>query len=141
MNKTMENEKVIQCEPKTNNRFLVEFPEQFNVRQWSTQKINKPKFSDGKWENIKIEFIDPIVPSTSQSLFKIVEFLKTNVNDKKILFDIKIKSLDPTGVEVEEWVVNVEKVLTINFGELDYGDYKIQQPYLILKPLDCILNY
>lgn len=44
----------------------------------SVQKINKPKFSDGKWENIKIEFIDPIAPSTSQSLFKIVEFLKTN---------------------------------------------------------------
>ena len=23
----------------------------------------------------------------------------------------------------------------------DYGDDKMQQPYLILKPLDCILNY
>ena len=142
----MENLKVTQYEPKQyepkrNNRFLVEFPEQFNVQQWGVQKINKPKFSDGKWENIKIEFIDPIAPSTSQSLFKIVEFLKTNVNDSKTLFDVKIKSLDPTGVEVEEWVVNVEKVLTINFGELDYSDDKIQQPYLILKPLDCILNY
>ena len=137
----MENLKVTQYEPKRNNRFLVEFPEQFNVQQWNVQKINKPKFSDGKWENIKIEFIDPIAPSTSQSLFKIVEFLKTNVNDSKTLFDVKIKSLDPTGVEVEEWVVNIEKVLTINFGELDYSDDKIQQPYLILKPLDCILNY
>jgi hypothetical protein len=137
----MEKLNVTQYEPKRNNRFLVEFPEQFNVQQWSIQKINKPKFSDGKWENIKIEFIDPIAPSTSQSLFKIVEFLKTNVKDSKTLFDIKIKSLDPTGVEVEEWIVNVEKVLTISFGELDYGDDKIQQPYLILKPLDCILNY
>ena len=137
----MENLKITQYEPKRNNRFLVELPEQFNVQQWSIQKINKPKFTDGKWENIKIEFIDPIAPSTSQSLFKIVEFLKTNVNDSKTLFSIKIKSLDPTGVEIEEWVVNVEKVLTINFGELDYGDDKMQQPYLILKPLDCILNY
>ena len=137
----MEKLNVTQYEPKRNNRFLVEFPEQFNVQQWSIQKINKPKFSDGEWENIKIEFVDPIAPSTSQSLFKIVEFLKTNVNDSKTLFDIKIKSLDPTGVEVEEWIVNVEKVLTISFGELDYGDDKIQQPYLILKPLDCILNY
>lgn len=137
----MGNLKVTQYEPKINSRFLVEFPEQFNVQQWSIQKINKPKFSDGKWENIKIEFIDPIVPSTSQSLFKIVEFLKTNVNDSKTLFNIKIKSLDSAGVEVEEWVVNVEKILTINFGELDYDCDKIQQPYLILKPLDCILNY
>jgi len=137
----MEILKVTQYEPKRNSRFLVEFPEQFNVQQWSIQKINKPKFSDGKWENIKVEFIDPIAPSTSQSLFKVVEFLKTNVNDSKTLFSIKIKSLDPTGVEVEEWVINVEKVLTIDFGELDYGDDKIQQPYLILKPLNCILNY
>lgn len=137
----MENLKVTQYEPKRNNRFLVELPEQFNVQQWSIQKINKPKFTDGKWENIIIEFIDTIAPSTSQSLFKIVEFLKTNVSVSKTLFSIKIKSLDPTGAEVEEWVVNVEKVLTINFGELDYGDDKIQQPYLILKPLDCILNY
>jgi hypothetical protein len=137
----MEKLKVTQYEPKRNDRFLVEFPEQFNVQQWSIQKINKPKFTDGKWENIKVEFIDPIAPSTSQSLFKIVEFLKINVNDSKILFNIKIKSLDPTGVGVEEWVIDVEKVLTINFGELDYGDDKIQQPYLILKPLNCVLNY
>jgi hypothetical protein len=137
----MEKLKVTQYEPKRNDRFLVEFPEQFNVQQWSIQKINKPKFTDGKWENIKVEFIDPIAPSTSQSLFKIVDFLKINVNDSKILFNIKIKSLDPTGVEVEEWVIDVEKVLTINFGELDYGDDKIQQPYLILKPLNCILKY
>jgi hypothetical protein len=137
----MEKLKFTQYEPKRNNRFLVQFPEQFNVQQWSIKKINKPKFTDGKWEDIKIEFVDPIAPSTSQSLFKIVEFLKTNVNDSKILFEIKIKSLDPTGVEVEEWVVNVEKVSTINFGELDYGDDKIQQPYLVLKPLNCVLNY
>ncbi len=137
----MEKLKVTQYEPKRNDRFLVEFPEQFNVHQWSIQKINKPKFTDGKWENIKVEFIDPIAPSTSQSLFKIVEFLKINVNDSKILFNIKIKSLDPTGVGVEQWVIDVEKVLTINFGELDYGDDKIQQPYLILKPLNCVLNY
>jgi hypothetical protein len=137
----MENLKATQYEPKRNNRFLVEFPEQFNIELWAVQKINKPKFTDGKWEDIKIEFIDPIGPSTSQSLFGIVNFLKTNNSNDKKLFDVKIKSLDPTGVEVEEWVVEVEKVLTINFGELDYADDKIQQPYLILKPLNCILKY
>jgi hypothetical protein len=137
----MEKLKFTQYEPKRNNRFLVEFPEQFNVQLWSIKKINKPKFTDGKWENIKVEFIDPIAPSTSQSLFKIVDFLKINVNDSKILFNIKIKSLDPTGVGAEEWVIDVEKVLTINFGELDYGDDKMQQPYLILKPLNCVLEY
>jgi hypothetical protein len=136
----MENFKVTQYELKTNNRFLVEFPSRFNVQQLTVQKINKPKFTDGKWENIKIEFIDPIVPSTSQSLFKIVEFLKTDVNNSKTLFVFRIKVLDAIGVEIEEWVVDVEKVLTINFGEFDYSDDKIQQPHIILKPLNCVLK-
>jgi hypothetical protein len=136
----MENFKVTQYELKTNNRFLVEFPSRFNVQQLTVQKINKPKFTDGKWENIKIEFIDPIVPSTSQSLFKIVEFLKTDVNNSKTLFVFRIKALDAIGVEIEEWVVDVEKVLTINFGEFDYSDDKIQQPHIILKPLNCVLK-
>jgi len=137
----MEKLIVTQFQPKRNDRFLVEFPKQFNIESWTVQKINKPKYTNGGWEDIKIVFIDPIGPSTSQSLFGIVNFLKTNDNNDKKLFDVKIKSLDPTGVEVEEWVVGVEKVLTINFGELDYGDDNIQQPYLILKPLNCVLKY
>lgn len=137
----MKNLNATRYEPKMNNKFLVEFPEEFNVQPWSVQKTNKPKFTDGKWEDIKIEFTDPIAPSTSQSLFNIVYFLKTNVTDSKTLFSIKIKQLDPTDVVIEEWIVNVEKVLTINFGELDYDDDKMQKPFLILTPLDCILNY
>lgn len=57
----MENLKVTQCELKRKDRFLVKFPEIFNFQEWSIEKINKPKFSEDKWENIKIEFIDPIV--------------------------------------------------------------------------------
>jgi hypothetical protein len=128
-------------EPKRNHRFVVEFPEQFNIESFAVQKINKPKFSNGKWENIKVEFVDLIGPSTSQSLFGIVKFLENNKNDSKILFELKIKSLDPTGVEVEEWLIYVEEVSIINFGELDYGDDGIQKPYLIIKPLKCILKY
>lgn len=131
----------IQYEPKRNNRFLVKFPEQFDVELCSILKINKPKFTDGQWENIRVDFVDLIGPSTSQSLFKIVNFLKTNDSDDKKLFDVKIQSLDPTEEIIEEWVVYVEKVLTINFGELDYGSDEIQKPFLILKPLNCILNY
>lgn len=133
--------KPVRFESKRNNRFLVNFPKEFNLESWAVQKINKPKFTDEKWEDIKIEFIDPIVPSTSQSLFEIINFLKTNKNDNEILFEIKIISLDPTGIEIEEWIIYVGKVLTINFGELSYSDNGIQQPYLILKPLKCILKY
>lgn len=133
--------KLTAYEPKRSSRFLVEFPERFDIQSCSIQKINKPKFTDGKYENIRVDFIDPIGPSTSQRLFEMVNFLKTNKSDNKKLFEVKIKSLDPTGLEIEEWVVFVEKVLTINFGELDYSDDEIQKPFLILKPFDCVLNY
>jgi hypothetical protein len=131
--------------------FIVEFPEEFNIESFAVQKINKPKFTNNKWENIRIDFIDPISPSTSQGLFRIVDFLNKKHNNFffkflknnqiKKLFEIKIKSLDPTGDDVELWIISIEKVLTINFGELDYGNNEIQKPFLIVKPLDCMLNY
>ena len=68
-------------ELKFANRFLVEFPEEFNIDSWCIQKISKPKFTDGKWENIRIEFIDIVSPSTSKNLFN-------NLN--KYDFQIKI---------------------------------------------------
>lgn len=65
-----------QYEPKRNNRFVVEFPNELNIKQWLVQKIGKPKFTNGKWENIKIDFIDPIGPSVSPTLFSLVNSKK-----------------------------------------------------------------
>lgn len=45
-------------EPKKNNQFLVEFPEQFNITQDNIKTITKPFFKNGNWQNIKIEFVD-----------------------------------------------------------------------------------
>jgi len=138
---TYEESEKTTYEAKRNNRFVVDFQGLFNIQNWSVTKINKPKFTNGEWENIRIDFIDPIAPSTSQCLFKIVNFLKTNLNDSEILFNIKIKSLDSTGAEVEEWIIDIEEVLSVNFGDLNYGDDNSQQPYLVLKPLNCNLTY
>jgi hypothetical protein len=138
---TYEESEKTTYEAKRNNRFVVDFQGLFNIQNWSVTKINKPKFTNGEWENIRIDFIDPIAPSTSQCLFKIVNFLKTNLNDSEILFNIKIKSLDSTGAEVEEWIIDIEEVLSVNFGDLNYGDDNRQQPYLVLKPLNCNLTY
>ena len=130
-----------QIEPKKVNRFIVDFPEKFEIEPWTVQKIDKPNFTENKWENIRVDFIDPIGPSASKGLYKIIKFLEENKNSNNKMFDIFIKSLDPTGVVVEEWVVSVQDVLTINFGKLDYGNDDIQKPFLILQPLNCFLNY
>ena len=124
---------------KTVNRFAVEFPEEFGIKLWSVTSSDKPRFSNGEWENIKVTFHDFIEPSTSQALFRVVNFLKTNKDVVK--FEFKINSLDPTGVVVEQWVIRVKNVLTINFGELDYKNDSFQELTLILKPLDCVLEF
>jgi hypothetical protein len=136
------NDKFTYYEPKFCNRYLVEFPEQFQFVQWSVRTVNKPKYTNGEWENIKVEFSDPIGPSTSQSLYRVVEYLinKKNSGDNS-MFDIKIQSLDPTGVVIEEWIINIKEILTINFGDLDYQNSDILKPYLIIKPRYCKLNF
>lgn len=125
-------------EPKSINRFIVEFPEEFNILQESILKINKPKFKNNKWKNIKIELIDFIGPSTSKGLYSIIKLVKNNI-DQKILFNIIIKSLDPVGSITEEWKIEVEKIKIINFGDLDYENDKFLKIYIVLKPSNCIL--
>jgi hypothetical protein len=136
------NNKFIYYEPKYCNKYLVEFPEEFQFVRWCVTNINKPKFTNGEWENIKLEFTDPIGPSTSQSLYRVVEYLikKKNSGDNS-MFDIKIQSLDPTGVVIDEWIIKIKEILTINFGDLDYQNNDILKPYLIIKPRYCELNF
>ncbi len=126
-------------ELKTTNNFVVELPEQFDIKSWTVVSSNKPKFTNGEWEDIKIVFNDYLACSTSQGLFNMVNFLKTSTGKNK--FQIKLKSLDPTGVVVEQWVINVKNVLTINFGELDHRTSSYQKLTLIVKPLNCILEF
>jgi hypothetical protein len=126
--------------PKKNNRYLVEFPKEFKIESWTVKKINNPKYTNNTWEDIKVEFIDLTSPSTSQGLYRLFEFLTNNKNNE-VLFDIKIQLVDAIGVVIEQWIISVEKVLTINFGDLDYSDDGMIQPYLILKPFNCVLDY
>ena len=80
-------------ELKRNDRFLVEFPEQFKIDGWCIMKINKPKFKNGKWKKIKIVFTDPIGPSTSKGLFEIIKFIEENKKtDILSIFKVSIKS-------------------------------------------------
>jgi hypothetical protein len=127
-------------EPKKINLFIVEFPKEFDIQSWAIQKINKPYFLNNKWGNITVSFIDTIPESASKGLYNIINFLKENIKTDKILFEISIKTLDPVGNVVEEWIIQVEEVLNINFGNLNYADKNYQEPTLLIKPYNCILN-
>ena len=135
-----------QLEPKRNNRFIVEFPKEFDIESWMANKVSKPKYyidtskkdANGIWHDIKISFIDPIEPSTSERLFKLIDIFKNKKEGE--FFAIKIKTVDPVGEEVEMWVIKAEELLSIDFGELDYNDNSIQTPSIIIKPNSCYLD-
>jgi hypothetical protein len=123
-------------EPKRNNIFLLNFQD---IDEWRVRSITKPKYSE-RWEDITIELYDPIGPSTSQQLFNNLP-KKRGVFTRGPLFSFNIKSLDPTGVIIEDWLINVKRVKLIDFGNLSYDNDDIQTVKIIIEPLDCVLNF
>ena len=145
----------VPVQPKMDNRFIVEFPEQFNIEPWVFQSITKPritlkektfnffniwKYSTVKstWSNIEMTMLDPIGPSSSAAIKDLIEFCDVNQGDT--LFSFTIKALDPTGIEVETWTIDVESLVSVDFGSYDYSKDGIQKITMILKPSDCRLS-
>lgn len=142
----------VEFEPKRNNRFLVEFPVEFEIESFLVQKINRPKIvfiqnikeliGSYQWEDFNIEFIDVVGSSTTNGIINMIQFCQENkgINPNKPLFNFSIKSLDPVGVEVEDWIIEVQDLLKVDFGECDYGNDGLQKIKVTLRPFDCILN-
>ncbi len=142
-------------EPKRNNRFIVEFPEQFNIEPYVIQSTTKPrltftqktfnlfniwKYSTVKstWSNIEMTLFDPIGPSSSAAVVDLIKFCDVNQGDT--LFSFTIKALDPTGIEVETWTIDVDSLVSVDFGSYDYSKDGLQKITMILKPSDCRLS-
>ena len=107
-------------EPKKKNRWIVTFPESMGINSWAVYKTKRPTYRviEKKifgvllykkivWDEIKIEFHDPIGPSTSQLLM--CDF------KPKEKFDYKLELLDPTGVVIEQWEINSCDVKSVDF--------------------------
>jgi hypothetical protein len=54
---------------------------------------------------------------------------------------VTVKALDPTGVEVEKWVLQQCMITNIDFGDNAQDDDEVQTCTLTLQPWRCILNY
>lgn len=125
--------------PKRNNMFLVNLPKEIDVEPWVITGVSKPRFINGQWRNIRIQFADPVGPSTSQRLFILINDIK----EKGYKFNFTIQSLypDESGKVVEEWFIDVEEVVEVDFGNLDMQDDNIQMVVMTIKPSNCVLRY
>lgn len=150
-------------EPKKKNRFFVEFADELGIEVWKVQTMARPKMNINpveihwinevnyvagkyKWEPVEVTFIDTIGPSTSTKLMEWVRLHAESLTGRMgyaagYKKTVTIKALDPTGVEVEKWVLQQCMITNIDFGDNAQDDDEVQTVNLTLQPWRCILNY
>lgn len=99
--------------------------------------MSRLKFADGKWEEITLTLCNSTPSLVSDGMFKMIKISESNERDNGVLFRFYINSIDPTGLVVDKCLVSVEDIISIDFGELDYGNSDTQTIVLKLKISDC----
>lgn len=152
----------IEQEPKKKNRFALEFPSDLGIDHFIVQTSGKPKLDINEneipymntstwvagrsvWQQIDIQFIDVIGPSTTQ---KLMEWIRLHfepstgrmgyaVGYKK---NLVLKALDPTGIEVEKWTLIGSQITNIDFNDYDYSDDDLARVNITVRMDRCILE-
>lgn len=125
-------------EPKKSNRFILKFPNEFNIPEWAVVQCSLPSMNITNelifWNEIEMELYDPIKPSISKAIMKILE-------DRKYLnFELMIKLLDPTGVVIETWMIKEAAITAVNFGSLSFYSDNIGKIHLKITSESIELN-
>lgn len=150
-------------EPKRNNRFILRFPSDLGINEWIVttaqrpkQKINSveiPLFNTSQyvagrfnWEAISVKFIDPIGPSTTQAIMEWSRLHAESVTGRMgyavgYKKDVELVMTDPTGVEVEKWILEGCFITDLDFGDLDYSDDALATVSATLRMDRCVLVY
>ena len=87
------------------------------------------------WEDIVIEMLDPIGPSTTQALMSMI--CKNQHNN----ITIELEMLDPTGVSVEKWQLIDCEIKKFDFGTLDTNSDAMATCTLTVKLNRVKLSY
>lgn len=134
----------LQFEPKKKNRFILRFPSDLGISEWTVSSTNRPKLNQGnveipllntstwvlgryKWEPMNVTFRDPIAPSTSQALMEWIRLGTESVTGRQgyaagYKRDVELEMLDPSGVVVEKWIVKNAWLSEFDGGTLSYSD-------------------
>jgi hypothetical protein len=152
----------IDYEPKRVNRFFAEFASELGIEVWKVQKFKRPSMKINSvqidymnernyvagrynWDEMTIDFLDPIGPSSSQQLMEWVRLHAESLTGRMgyaagYKKNIVLKALDPTGIEVEKWFLEQCMITSIDFGDNDYSSDDLAKITLTIQPWRCILN-
>ena len=121
-------------EPIRNNRFVVKFPSEIGIQSWTVDSISTPNIINGKWNNTNVNIMNLISENTP---IRVLDNLLKNKN-----FDVTFEFLDPTGVSIQKWIINIKKVISIDFGGLiEYGNDKINIISIVMETKKCNLSF
>ena len=150
-------------EPKRQNRFIMRFPSSLGINEWfvetaarphitinatEIQFLNTSTYVAGRftWEEISVQFKDPIGPSASQALMEWFRLHAESVTGRMgyaagYKKDVELEMLDPTGVVVEKWILQGCFLSNLNFGDLNYSQDELATIDAGLRMDRCIQVY
>jgi hypothetical protein len=153
----------INFEPKRNNRFYLEFPSEIGIEVWQVSEVKRPSmdiksieipymnemnYVAGRytWKPIDITLLDPIAPSTSTQVMEWVRLHAESLTGRMgyaigYKKNLLLKAVDPTGIEVEQWLLENCMITNVAFGDNKQDDDALQKVTITVQPYRCILNY
>lgn len=153
----------LQYEPLRKNRFLLRFPSDLGINEWTVVSASRPQITQNikeieflntstyvvgryTWNTINVTLRDPIGPSASQAVQEWVRLHSESVTGRQgyaagYKRDVELEMLDPTGVVVQKWVLKNSFLGEVNYGSLSYSDDSLADITLTLRPDYCVLAY
>lgn len=150
-------------EPLKNNRWIMRFPSDLGINEWTLVSASRPHITQNSkeiqflntstyvlgrytWASINVTLRDPIGPSASQAVMEWVRLHSESITGRQgyaagYKRDIELEMLDPTGVVVQKWILKNCFITDANFGNLSYSDDEIAQITLTIQPDYCVLCY
>lgn len=153
----------VQSEPLRKNRFILRFPSDIGIQEWTLASANRPSLNPAvteipflntstwvlgryTWDDVQVVFRDAIGPSTSQAVMEWVRLGIESVTGREgyaagYKRNIELDMLDPNGVVVSKWIlVNAFPTVT-NFGSLAMNDDSLAEVTVTFKIDYAILCY
>lgn len=116
----------LQQEPKRKNRFIVTFPDKFNIKPYSVKSITRPNIivKEKRFWGFKYG-VETIIEPTE---LEVRDFISFNVGqrlrkliDSQEIFTYTLEMLDPVGDVVERFKYSGCVITSLDFGLLDYS--------------------
>jgi len=142
-------------EPLKKNRFILRFPSSLGFNEYFVKSASRPsinineieipflntsKYVAGRynWDAVNVELRDGIGPSTSQVVMEWVRLVSESLTGRQgyaagYKKEVEIVMIDPTGNEVQKWILFGAWPSKADFGSLDYGDDEVATISMTLR--------